>query len=75
VDWWYSEAMKNEEYRSIINTNFNRSGFDVKKEFELSHNWLKKLDAKSERKTHIHKFVWKWLNRGYNKHVRLRKER
>jgi hypothetical protein len=75
VDWWFDSALKDEEYKTIINDTFNRNGFDVKISWEKAKNWLKTC-VPSERKTHIHKFIWNWLSKGMTWQLnRLEKDR
>jgi hypothetical protein len=63
VDWWFDEAIKNEEYRTIINEQFRKHNYDVRMAWEKAKVWLKKQTS-SSRKTHIHKFLWSWFNKG-----------
>jgi len=63
VDWWFDNALKDEDYRQIINETFNRNGYELKMAWEKARNWLKG-QTPSARKTHLHKFVWNWLTKG-----------
>lgn len=68
VDWWFDNALKDEEYRQIINDTFNRNGFDVKISWEKAKNDLKRYTP-SDRKTYIHRFVWNWMIRGMKNYL------
>lgn len=72
VNWWYSNALTNEEYRQLINTEFNKEGFDVKKQWNLSQNYLKKFNY-SARKTYLHKYVYNWLRNEFHKYLRFKR--
>ena len=75
VDWWFDEAMKDEEYKETINETYNRNGYQLKVAWEKARNWLKSR-VPSARKTNIHKFVWTWLNKGMLQQLgRLEKQR
>jgi len=69
IEWWYNNAMHDDEYKTILNDTFNRNGFDLKMSWEKSKNHLNMLND-SERKTYIHKFVWNWLSRGMSWQIR-----
>jgi hypothetical protein len=75
VDWWFDNAIENDEYKTIINDTFNRNGFDVKMSWEKAKMWLKRC-VPSKRKTYIHKFVWNWMSGGMTMLLnRLERER
>lgn len=56
VDWWFGEAIKNEEYKKLINGMFFKNGFDPKITWESCLTYLKTCNP-SKRKTHLHKFI------------------
>lgn len=64
VDWWFSNAENDIEYKGIINDTFNKYGFNVKMSWEKAKAWLKNC-IPSDRKTNIHKYVWNWLTKGF----------
>ena len=72
VDWWFEQALDNEDYRSLLNTNFNKHGFDIKKSWDMAQNYLKRFNY-SSRKTYIHKYVWNWMVRGLHQHMKFKK--
>lgn len=72
VDWWYSKALESDEYKKILNAAFNKNGFDLKKSWLMSQNYLKKFNY-SARKTYIHKYVWNWLTNGMHQFLRTRR--
>ena len=75
VDWWFDNAMKDQDYKDIINGTFDRNGFIVRESWEKARNWLKKKTP-SARKTHIHRFVWNWMTDGMRMQLeRLEKKR
>lgn len=72
VDWWYDHAISNDDYRKIINDSFNKHGFDVKKNFDMAINYLKKFNF-SARKTYIHKYIWNWLTNSMHQYLKFKK--
>jgi hypothetical protein len=64
VDWWFSEAAKNQEYCALINSTFNKNQFDVKMSVEKARAWVKTHLIPAARKTHMHKYLWNWLVKG-----------
>jgi hypothetical protein len=78
VDWWYSNAANDPEYRAMINENFSKNQYDVKMAWGKAIAWLKR-QTPSARKTHLHKFMWEWLSKGlgwtYNKEPKQRSYR
>jgi len=69
VDRWFELAMKNEEFRSLVNTHFDKNNFDIRRSLEAAKVWLKKQSL-STRKTHLWKFLWKnWLPIGMQRHL------
>lgn len=75
VDWWFENARKDPTYRELVIDTFNRMGFDVLMSWEKCKNWLKTC-ADCDRKSHLHKFVFNWLKKGYSWQIdRIKKER
>lgn len=68
VNWWYDNAIRDKEYTSILNQSYNRNDFPIKKEWEGSRMYLLR-QMPSTRKTYIHQFVNKWMNRGMMMHL------
>lgn len=75
IEWWFTNARKNDMYRELIIDTFNRLGFDVLLSWEKCKNWLKTC-PECDRKSHIHRFVFNWLKKGYSWQInRIKKER
>lgn len=68
VRWWFENAEKDEEYKEIINSTFNRKEYPLKTEWEKLKYWLIR-QSYSSRKTFIHKFAWNWLTRNMHRHL------
>lgn len=63
VDWWFNNALADDEYKTILNDTFNKYGFNLKVSWDKAINWLKGCTP-AQRKTYLHKFIWNWLNKG-----------
>lgn len=72
VNWWFDQAILDDEYRKLINDNFNKHGFDIRKSWSMAQNYLKKFNY-SARKTYLHKYVWNWLSNGLHQHLKFKK--
>jgi hypothetical protein len=72
VDWWFDQALLDDDYRKLINDNFNKHGFDIRKSWNMAQNYLKKFNF-SSRKTYIHKYVWNWMSNGLHQHLKFKK--
>jgi len=62
VNWWFKNAMLDEEYKDLLNDAFSDKGFNLPEAFERAKLWLKGRTV-AQRKTYIHKFVWNWLTK------------
>ena len=74
VHWWYDNALKDPEFKAIINDTYAKNGFRVNVEVEKMKTWLVR-QPQSSRKSHLYMFTNKWLNRNYNKHLDYMKKR
>jgi len=68
VAWWIDNALKDPEYKQMVNDAFANNGFNLKGEFEKIKGWLLMCNE-SQRKSHVDKFVKKWLNKNYAQHL------
>jgi len=66
VDWWFGEAIKDVEYKKLINDTFFKNGFDPKITWDSAQAWLKTCTP-SERKTHLHKFIMTKMRKNYQR--------
>jgi hypothetical protein len=66
INWWFSEALKDEEYKKFINGTFFKNGFDPKITWERAETYLKTCNE-SERKEHIHKFILNKMRTNYQR--------
>jgi len=64
VDWWVDNAFNDPEYKEIINNTFGKYNFNIRMSLDKSIAWLKGRTP-SQRKSHLHKFFWNWLLKGY----------
>ena len=77
VDWWFSQAETNEEYRSVLESTF-RNLQNLPKVIGSAHRWLTTTAAftvnhrgkYAKRKTEIGKFLNNWLNRALEQQMR-----
>lgn len=72
VEWWYDNAIKDADYRAILNATYNKHGFDIKSAWEKSKYFLYGLTP-AGRKTYLAQYVNKWMSKGIARHLQ-RKE-
>lgn len=68
VNWWFNEADKNSNYRDFVNQTYSRMGFHVRDSWEKGRIWLLSQEG-NDRKSYIHKFIWNWMQKGYQWHM------
>ena len=65
VNWWYDNV--SEDYKNLINSGFHRLE-NIPLTVERSKQWLLTCPS-SKRKSNIHNFLQRWLNREWDKQL------